>query len=162
MFYVFQILAFLAGKWCQKVPAKFCFYYYRISNKNFWKNSPQGCQKCKKSWNMPSHSKDITAFWNLIFPPFCTLALKPVKEKALHPFLSYNSEVWGMYTKQDLEKWDSSPIEKIHLKVFKRYLEVTNKASNIGCRAELGRLPPLIPRNTKIMKDFVCLNNKLK
>ena len=52
--------------------------------------------------------KDITAFWNLIFPPFCSLALNHVKEKALHPFLSYNSEVWGMYTKQDLKKWDSS------------------------------------------------------
>ena len=162
MFYVFQILAFLAGKWRQKVLAKFCFYYFRISNDNFWGNSPQGCQKWKKFWNMPSDSKDITAFWNLIFPPFCSLALNHVKEKALHPFLSYNSEVWGMYTKQDLKKWDSSPIEKIHLKVCKRYLEENNKGSNIACRAELGRLPPLILINIKIMKDFVCLNNKLR
>ena len=69
-----------------------------------------------------------------------TLALEHLKEKALHafssirkqtvlnklnpntasqifdtmifPILSYNSEVWGMYTKQDFKKWDSSPIEK--------------------------------------------------
>ena len=28
---------------------------------------------------------------------------------------SYNSAVWGMYTKQDFKKWDNSAIEKIHL-----------------------------------------------
>ena len=30
----------------------------------------------------------------------------------IFPILSYNSEVWGMYTKQDFKKWDSSPTEK--------------------------------------------------
>ena len=100
-----------------------------------------------------------------------TLAQEHLKEKALHafssirkhtplhrlnpntaskifdtmifPILSYNSEVWGMYTKQDFKKWDNSAIEKIHLKFCKRYLEVNNKASNLACRAELGRLPLL-------------------
>ena len=100
-----------------------------------------------------------------------TLAQEHLKEKALHafssirkhtllhrlnpntasqifdtiifPILSYNCEVWGMYTKQDFKKWDNSAIEKIHLKFCKRYLEVNNKASNSACRAELGRLPPL-------------------
>ena len=65
-----------------------------------------------------------------------------------------------MYTKQDFKKWDSSPIEKVHLKFGKRYLEVNNKASNIASRAELGRLSLLIPINKKIMKYFVYLNNK--
>ena len=92
-----------------------------------------------------------------------TLATEHLKEKALHafssirkdtlldrlhpntasqifdtmifPILSYNSEVWGMYTKQNLKKWDSSPIEKIHLQFSKRYQEVNNKASNLACRA---------------------------
>ena len=73
--------------------------------------------------------------------------------------LSYNSEVWEMYTKQDFETWDSSPIEKSHLKFCKCYLEVNNEASNIVCRAELDRLL-LIPINQKIMKYFVYLNNK--
>ena len=67
-----------------------------------------------------------------------------------------------MCTKQDFKKWDSSPIEKIHLKFFKRYLQVNNKASNIACRAELGRLPLLIPRNPNIMNYFVYLNNNDK
>ena len=64
-----------------------------------------------------------------------------------------------MYTKQDFETWDSSPIEKIHLKFCKCYLEVNNEASNIVCRTELDRLL-LIPINQKIMKYFVYLNNK--
>ena len=65
-----------------------------------------------------------------------------------------------MYTKQDFKTWDRSPIEKIHLKFCKRYLEVNNKASNIACRAELGRLPLIIPINQRIMKYLVYLNNK--
>ena len=117
-----------------------------------------------------------------------TLAQEHLKEKALHafssirkhtllhrlnpntasqifdtiifPILSYSSEVWGMYTKQDFKKWDNSAIEKIHLKFCKRYLEVNNKASNSACRAELGRLPLIVPINQKIMKYFVYLNNK--
>ena len=39
-------------------------------------------------------------------------------------------------------------------------MEVNNKASNIACRAELGRLHLLIPINQKIMKYFVYLNNE--
>ena len=117
-----------------------------------------------------------------------TLALEHLKEKAMHaftsirkhstlnrlrpntasqifdtmifPILSYNSEIWGMYTKQDFKAWDRSPIKKIHLKFCKRYLEVNNKASNIACRAELGRLPLIIPINQRIMKYLVYLNNK--
>ena len=68
-----------------------------------------------------------------------------------------------MYTKQDFKKWDSSPIERIHFKFWKRFLEVNNnvnKASNIADRAKLGRLLLLIPINQKIMKCFVYLNNK--
>ena len=117
-----------------------------------------------------------------------TLALEHLKEKAMHafssirkhstlnrlrpntasqifdtmifPILSYNSVIWGMYTKQDFKTWDRSPIEKIHLKFCKRYLEVHNKTSNIACRAELGRLPLIIPINQRIMKYVVYLNNK--
>ena len=77
----------------------------------------------------------------------------------IFPILSYNSEVWGIYTKQDFKKWDSSPIEKIHLQFCKRYLEVNNKASNLICRAELGILPLIIPINQKNYEIF-CLSKK--
>ena len=72
-----------------------------------------------------------------------SLALDKLKEKALHalfslrkhthisklspllanklfdamiaPILTYNSEIWGVYTKPDFKSWDSSQIEKAHL-----------------------------------------------
>ena len=66
------------------------------------------------------------------------------------PILSYNSEAWGMYTKQDFKKWDNSAVEKNHLKFCKRYLEGNNKDSNLVCRAELGILPPVVPINQKL------------
>ena len=37
---------------------------------------------------------------------------------------------------------------------------MNDKASKVACRAELGRLPLIIPINHKIMEYFVYLNNK--
>ena len=65
-----------------------------------------------------------------------------------------------MYTKQDFKKSVNSAIEKNHLQFCKRDLEVNNKAFNLTCRAELGRLPLILPINQNIMKYFVYLNNK--
>ena len=59
----------------------------------------------------------------------------------ISPILTYNNEIWGVYAKPDIKTWDGSQIEKAHLQFCKRYLEVNNKASNIACRAELGRFP---------------------
>ena len=59
----------------------------------------------------------------------------------ISPILTYKSEIWGVYAKPDFKTWDGSQIEKAHLQFCKRYLEVNNKASNIACRAELGRFP---------------------
>ena len=117
-----------------------------------------------------------------------SLALDKLKEKALHalfslrkhtnfsklppdlankifdamisPILTYNSEVWGAYAKSDLKSWDSSQIEKTHLQFCKRYLEVSNKASNVACRAELGRFPLIIAINQKIMNYSSYLLSK--
>ena len=69
----------------------------------------------------------------------------------ISPILTYNSEVWGVYTKPGFKTWESTQIEKrkqnkkpAHLKFNKRYLEVSNKACNVACRAELGRFPLVI------------------
>ena len=62
----------------------------------------------------------------------------------ISPILTYNSEVWGAYAKSDLKSWESSQIEKTHLQFCKRYLELSNKVSNVACRAELGRFPLII------------------
>jgi len=65
-----------------------------------------------------------------------SLACK-IFDTMIAPILSYNCEIWGAYQKQDFKTWDSSPIEKTHLHFCKRYLEVSNKASNAACRGEL-------------------------
>ena len=67
-----------------------------------------------------------------------SLACK-IFETMISPILSYNSEIWGVYVKHDFKAWDNTPIEKTHLKFCKRYLEISNKASNVASRSELGR-----------------------
>ena len=74
--------------------------------------------------------------------------------------VTYNSEIWGVYTKPQFKAWDSSQIEKTHLQFCKRYLEVSNKASNITCKAELGRFPLNIAINQRILNYMLYLKNK--
>ena len=69
------------------------------------------------------------------------LGNKLIFDAMISPILTYNSEVWGAYTKSDLKSWDNTQIEKLHLQFCKRYLEASNKASDVACRAELGRFP---------------------
>ena len=78
----------------------------------------------------------------------------------ISPILTYNSEVWGAFAKLDFKSWDSSAIEKTHLQFCKRYFEVHNKASNIACRAELGKFPLIIDINKKILNYLNYLREK--
>ena len=88
-----------------------------------------------------------------------SLACK-IFDSMISPILTYNSEVWGAYVKSDFKSWDSSAIEKTHLQFCKRYLEVHNKASNIACRAELGKFPLIIDINKKILNYLSYLQEK--
>ena len=115
--------------------------------------------KSEKKLKYAQRLKRYNGILKFDFPAILFTCTQPRKRKGPSPVLKLQQRGMGNVHQ---EKWDSSPIEKIHLKVCKRYLEVNNKASNIACRAEFGRLPPLIPINIKIMKDFVCLNNKLR
>ena len=72
----------------------------------------------------------------------------------ISPILTYASEVWGVYQKHDFQKWDKSQIEKMHLHYCKFYLGVNNKASNLACRAELGRFPLKIFIDKLILKFY--------
>ena len=54
----------------------------------------------------------------------------------------------------------SSQIEKAHLQYCKRYLEVSSKASNVACRAELGKFPLIVAINQKIFNYTLYLHNK--
>ena len=65
------------------------------------------------------------------------------------------------YTKQDIVRaWDRYPCLQNWRWIFSNYLEVNNKASNLACKAELGRLPLVIPNNEKVIKYVIDLNNK--
>ena len=74
--------------------------------------------------------------------------------------LLYNSEIWGGYVKSNFKAWDGSQIERRHLQFCKRYLEVSNKASNVAYRAELGRFPLIITINQRILNYLLYLQNK--
>ena len=76
----------------------------------------------------------------------------------ISPILTYNSEIWGVYPEPDFKTWDGSQIEKAHLQFCKRYLGL--KASNIACRAELGRFPLNITINQKILKYILYIQSK--
>ena len=65
-----------------------------------------------------------------------------------------------MYAKPDFKTWDGSQVEKAHLQFCERYLEVNNKASNMACRAELGRFPLNITINQKILKYILYIQSK--
>ena len=78
----------------------------------------------------------------------------------LTSFLRYNSEIWGVYTKPDFKTWDGSQIEKARLQFCNRYLKVNYKASNIACRAELGRFPFNITINQKILNFILYIQSK--
>ena len=85
-----------------------------------------------------------------------SLACK-IFDTVITPILSYNCEIWGAYQKQDFKTWDSSPNEKTHSHFCKRYLEVSNKASNAACRGELGRFPLIVGINEKILNCIMYL-----
>ena len=53
-------------------------------------------------------------------------------------------------------------LKKDHLQSCKRYLQVHNKASNIACRAELGKFPMIIDINKKILNclDYLIGKNE--
>ena len=66
-----------------------------------------------------------------------------------------------MYAKPDFKAWDSTQIEKTHLQFCKRSLiEVNNKASNIACRAELGRFPLSITITQKLLNYILYIQSK--
>lgn len=107
--------------------------------------------------------KAVHAFFNLTR----RIGFKKLKPKQanklfdvlISPILTYGSEVWGAYLKQNFEKWDKSPIEKVHLIFCKYYLGVNRKATNIACRAELGRFPKKLSIDLSALKYFNHLLN---
>ena len=91
------------------------------------------------------------------FPP--QLASK-LFDTMISPILTYNCEVWGTYLKLDINHWDKSPIEKVHLRFCKSYLGVNKKATNDACRAELGRFPMKLNIDQKTLNYILHLKEQ--
>ena len=51
-------------------------------------------------------------------------------DTAIVPILTYGAEIWGMFSKLDLEEWDKTQFEKVHLRFCKLFLGLNRKASN--------------------------------
>lgn len=85
------------------------------------------------------------------------LAIK-IFDSITSPFLLYNTEVWGVFGNHDFKKWDQSSTEKIHSKFCKIYLGVNRKVTNIACRGEMGKFPPLIATLKRLMKYVIHIN----
>ena len=88
-----------------------------------------------------------------------SLAFK-IFEAMISPILSCNSEIWGVFVKHEFKAWDNTPTEKSHLKFCKRYLDISNKASNFASRSELGRLPLIINIYKNILHYILYLLRK--
>ena len=73
------------------------------------------------------------------------LKLFPIKtmlklfDVCITPILLYGSEIWRAYTNIDHNKWESTPIEKLHTQLIKRILGVNRSTTNILVRGEIGR-----------------------
>ena len=91
---------------------------------------------------------------NLDFHKLSPKTATNIFDSIISPILLYNSEVWGAYEKNDLNKWDNSETEKIHLRFCKLYLGVNRRASNVACRSELGKYPLLITIKKNILNYF--------
>ena len=81
-------------------------------------------------------------------------------DAAITPILTYGAEIWGIFSKFDFEKWDKTPIEKVHLRFCKIFLGFNRKASNFAVRGEIGRTPLQIIIIKKILKYNLYLNSK--
>ena len=71
------------------------------------------------------------------------IALK-IFHSIISPILLYNSEIWGAFDNDNLNKWETSDIEKVNIRFCKLYLGVNKKASNVACLGELGKYPLLL------------------
>ena len=71
------------------------------------------------------------------------------------PILTYGSEVWGAYDKDDFSSWEKNIIQRTHVFFCKQFLGCPNAA----CRNELGRLPLKGLIEINVIKFWLHLEN---
>ena len=70
----------------------------------------------------------------------------------------YGSEVWGLLTNQEFNKWDKHPIETLHAE-FCKISRLHRCAINNACRAELGQYPLIIKIQKRAIKFWMHLKS---
>ena len=73
------------------------------------------------------------------------------------PILLYGSEVWEPFLNQDEDKWDTNPIERVHMQFIKRILGLNRSTSTVLIRGDMGRFSLqslIISRNLKYLKQI--------
>ncbi|KAL2076447.1 hypothetical protein ACEWY4_027956 [Coilia grayii] len=93
------------------------------------------------------------------FNPPVRLWLK-IFDSTIKPILLYGSEIWGTKYKNNYDSWDKSPTEIFHLEFCKNILGVHRHASNLACRAELGRFPLLMDIDKRASKFYHHLKSE--
>ena len=87
------------------------------------------------------------------------LAFK-IFDATILPILTYGGEIWAVSKKSHFIRWDKSPIEQVHLKFCKIFLQLNRRASNIATRGVLGRLPIQLTLAKKALKYYSYLCDK--
>ena len=75
------------------------------------------------------------------------------------PILTYGTEVWGAYDKDDFNSWEKDIVEKTHVFFCKQFLGVNKRCPNAACRNELGRLPLKGLMEINVIKFWLHLEN---
>ena len=80
------------------------------------------------------------------------------------PIMLYACEVWGGFGVKQNKRLhllnrllgnDKYPFELLNIKLCKRSLRLPNRVSNMGCRAELGRIPIMKSIIVAILKYYI-------
>ena len=115
-------------------------------------------KSCKKRQDVPSLHSDVT-----LTLPNCPINVCNKRFDALFlPILTYSSEVWGAYDKNENTTWEKDTIEKTHINFCKVFLGVNKRFPNAASRNELGRLPLELQITQNIIKYWFHLKGLKK
>ena len=78
------------------------------------------------------------------------------------PILTYSSEVWGAYDKNENTTWEKDTIEKTHINFCKAFLGANKRSPNAASRNELSRLPLKLQITQNIIKYWFHLKGLKK
>ncbi len=69
-------------------------------------------------------------------------------DSVILPIALYGSEIWGPTSNYSHKDWLKHPLEALHVEFCRSILHVHRNTPNNACRAELGRLPLNLERQT--------------